>query len=384
MSEYQYYEFQAIDRPLGTKEMSELRSYSTRARITTTSFINHYEWGSFKGDADLWTEKYFDAFLYLANWGTHVLKLRLPSRLLDTATAAMYCDGDRAFVREKAGKVILTFVSDDEERGEWEDGEEEDGEGRLTSMISVRTELERGDLRALYLGWLLRVQARELDDEDIEPPVPPGLGQLSGSLESLASFLRIDGDLLHVAAESSRPLGDANLDRNEVRAWVGKLAIKEKDALIVDLMVHTDHAPVMELLQRFHNERSAEAATGAVPRRTVTQLLRSAETCAKERKHIEAQMRAEAKARQEREAAIAREKYLLSLVGREQKLWAKVEALVATTQPASYILAVKILVDLRDLDARGSDGDFMLRMKTLRQVHSRKPSFIKRLGKAGL
>ncbi len=51
MSEYQYYEFQAIDRPLTAKEMSELRSYSTRARITPTSFVNDYSWGSFKGDA---------------------------------------------------------------------------------------------------------------------------------------------------------------------------------------------------------------------------------------------------------------------------------------------------------------------------------------------
>jgi hypothetical protein len=106
--------------------------------------------------------------------------------------------------------------------------------------------------------------------------------------------------------------------------------------------------------QRFHKERSAEAATGAVPRRTVKQLLRDAETRAKERKHIEARMRAEAKASQEREVAIAREKHLRGLV------------------------------DLRVLDARGGDGDFKLRMKTLRQVHSRKPSFIKRLGKAEL
>jgi hypothetical protein len=42
MSEYQYYEFQAIDRQLTVKEMAELRSYSTRARITATSFINDY------------------------------------------------------------------------------------------------------------------------------------------------------------------------------------------------------------------------------------------------------------------------------------------------------------------------------------------------------
>jgi len=68
----------------------------------------------------------------------------------------------------------------------------------------VRAELARGDLRALYLGWLLRAQSGELDDDDTEPPVPPGLGQLSASLESLAEFLRIDDDLLHVAAESGK------------------------------------------------------------------------------------------------------------------------------------------------------------------------------------
>jgi hypothetical protein len=33
MSEYQYYEFQAIDRPLTKSEMADLRSYSTRALI---------------------------------------------------------------------------------------------------------------------------------------------------------------------------------------------------------------------------------------------------------------------------------------------------------------------------------------------------------------
>ena len=76
MSEYQYYEFQAIDRPLSKKEMAELRSYSTRARITPTSFVNDYSWGNFKGDADVWMDKYFDVFLYIANWGTRILKLR--------------------------------------------------------------------------------------------------------------------------------------------------------------------------------------------------------------------------------------------------------------------------------------------------------------------
>ena len=42
MSEYQYYEFQAVDRPL-TEEMQQgLRRISSRAHITPTGFVNVY------------------------------------------------------------------------------------------------------------------------------------------------------------------------------------------------------------------------------------------------------------------------------------------------------------------------------------------------------
>ena len=83
MSEYQYYDFRAIDRPLTKKEMAELRSISTRAAITTTSFTNHYEWGDLKADPSKLLEKYFDAFVYVANWGTREFYLRLPQELVD-------------------------------------------------------------------------------------------------------------------------------------------------------------------------------------------------------------------------------------------------------------------------------------------------------------
>ena len=43
MSEYQYYEFLAIDRPLTERGMRELRAVSSRAIITATRFTNHYE-----------------------------------------------------------------------------------------------------------------------------------------------------------------------------------------------------------------------------------------------------------------------------------------------------------------------------------------------------
>jgi hypothetical protein len=261
MSEYQYYEFQAIDRPLTDKQMKELRSCSTRARITRTSFINDYSWGNFKGDEDAWMEKYFDAFIYVANWGTQAFKLRLPSRLLNLKTAQEYCAADSAYAWESRGNTIVSFVS--EEEGEWDWVE---GDGIISPVLPVWAELAHGDLRALYLGWLLCVQHGELDDEDIEPAVPPGLGQPSASLESLASFLRID----------------------------------------------EDQTLATELLQRFRKDRKDAGQSLGAPaaRRTVGELLKAAQTRTDERRQVKARKRAEEARRREREAAAARARHL--------------------------------------------------------------------------
>lgn len=78
MSEYQYYEFAAIDRPLGRAEMAELRAVSSRAQISPSGFVNHYEWGDLKADPADWIRRYFDAFVYTACWCSCRLALRVP------------------------------------------------------------------------------------------------------------------------------------------------------------------------------------------------------------------------------------------------------------------------------------------------------------------
>jgi hypothetical protein len=70
VSEYQYYEFLAIDHPLNAAEQAQVRSLSTRAGIIATSFVNEYHWGDFRGDPGRLMERYYDAHLYVANWGT--------------------------------------------------------------------------------------------------------------------------------------------------------------------------------------------------------------------------------------------------------------------------------------------------------------------------
>jgi hypothetical protein len=194
MSEYQYYEFQAVDRPLTKKQMDELRAYSSRAHITPTSFVNVYNWGDFKGNPEKWMEKYFEAFLYLANWGNRRLMLRIPKRLLPPDVVSTYCTEETLSYRIKDDQLILSFSSEEEEQ-EWTDGE-----GWLDSIISLRSDLMHGDHRCLYLGWLLAVQGGMLDNDSLEPPVPPGLREFNAPLPSLADFLRIDPDLITAAA----------------------------------------------------------------------------------------------------------------------------------------------------------------------------------------
>src|SRR5215469_12998796 len=70
MSEYQYYYFESIDKPLTAQQQDELRAISTRAKINSRRFENEYNYGDLKADPDKLLKKYFDVHLYYANWGT--------------------------------------------------------------------------------------------------------------------------------------------------------------------------------------------------------------------------------------------------------------------------------------------------------------------------
>jgi hypothetical protein len=124
MSEYRYYEFLAVDRPLDERQQAEVRALSTRARITATSFTNEYQWGNFRGDPRKMMERYYDAHLYVTDWGTHQLMLRLPSALLSLEVAEQYCLDPHVTSWAAGENVILDLTSEDE-GGDWAEGAED-------------------------------------------------------------------------------------------------------------------------------------------------------------------------------------------------------------------------------------------------------------------
>jgi hypothetical protein len=381
VSEYQYYEFTAVDRPLTTHEQSELRSLSTRADITASSFLNTYEWGNFKGDPRKLMERYFDAHLYLANWGTRELMLRLPKRVLDPAVVADYCVGDSASAWTNGKHLIIALNRQDE------DGTDErdiGGEGLLASIIGVRTSLAVGDLRLLYLGWLRCVQSREVSDDEPEPSVPAGLATLDAPLTAVAEFLCIDRDLIAAAAAGSPSATAAEPTSAQLRTWVTRLPIREKDTILGDLITGDDTHLRAQLVRRYCDAHATQPSTTNAPR-TAGELLATTDELRAERERRDAHERERDSARREGSAAAARQRHLDALAVDQPATWQRIDGFIATKKPREYDAAVQLLADLRDLTEReGDTAAFRQRLTELRAAHARKPSLLERLDLAGL
>lgn len=383
MSEYQYYEFQALDRRLTQEQVAELRRYSSRAQITPSSFVNVYNFGDFKGNPKKWVEKYFDAFLYLANWGSRWFMFRVPKKLLDLDAASIYHAEEVLSLHTHEDHVILSFRSDSEDP-EWAEGE-----GWLGSLLPLRADLMQGDQRCLYLGWLLGAQQSEFEETSLEPPVPPGLSELSAPLQSLADFLGIDENLIAAAAERSEPDVALSLSRQDIARWLAQFSAADKDAILTSLLEGHDPHAVATFRQRALGEIQGVEHSGGRDRRndrrSVAELLARADAIAEARMQEEAEQRAREKAQRDREQAEKREKHLKSLVGKEQELWTQVDQLIAMRTAKPYDEAVSLLQDLRDLaDRQGTRTEFSQRVNALYREHAKKAAFAARLRKAQL
>jgi hypothetical protein len=121
MSEYQYYEFLALDRPLDARQQEEVRALSTR------------------------------------------IMLRFPRSLLDLDVAEQYCVSDRVAAWTVDEFLVLDVASEDDS-GEWVEG----AEGSLSAIVGVRAEIAAGDLRPLYLAWLAGYGTWERDEYAFE------------------------------------------------------------------------------------------------------------------------------------------------------------------------------------------------------------------------
>jgi hypothetical protein len=300
--------------------------------------------------------------------------------LLGPETTTAFEAGDCLSCRHRGDYVVLSFRSETEDDYEWAEGE-----GWLASLIPIRASIMRGDHRALYFGWLLAVLAEEVEDDALEPTVPPGLADLDGPLARLAEFLRLDTDLIAAAAEKSAAQPNTSLLKSEIAAWVSKLPAREKDNLLARLIVGDDPHLVVVLQQQALDLTRGAASRSSEARRTAAELLGRARILGDARRVKEATEQAREKSRREREAAKKRNKHIDSLRGKESTLWSQVHQLIGTRQPKRYDEAISLLKDLRDLAALQRDeSGFRMKMSALHNDHVRKSAMVKKFRRAKL
>lgn len=369
MSEYQYYEFQTIDRLLTEKEQQEVNALSSHIDVTSSSAVVTYNWGDFKHDPRTVVASYFDAFLYTANWGTRRLIFRFPKALLEPATIEPYCVDDNVSLTA-AGRHWLLEIDWDEEGG-WDEPE-----GELAGLIQLRNDILEGDYRVLYLAWLMAATAQgwfDMDEDEPEPPVPAGLQQLTPALRYFVTFFDIDPHLVKSAAKAS-PAPQATVSDKALKEAIAQLPLGESRDFLFRL---AQGEAGLHLTLRHRLLAMVEPGVPAKPQarhRTLAQLKRTAE------QQREADERREAQVAEKR-----RIEELQHLAKREAQAWQSVEALIQRSQAKGYADAVAQLIQLRELaEYQHTQAEFQKRMRQLGEQYRSRHALRGRLQKAGL
>jgi len=375
MSEYQYYDFRSIDRPLTREERKEITSLSSRADVTSSQAKFVYHYGDFRGDAEELMITHFDMMLYVANWGSRRLIFRIPSSLVDiTQLDAFFISEEIDFWLSKDKQYIILDLNFNDEDG-WGDWIE--GDGLLDELIDLREELIQGDFRILYLAWL-EASKRALERHDIyedtfEPPVPNGLKQLSDAQKAYIEFLNIDKGMVAVASQRSGELEDETID---IEQLIDDIPEEKKYEFLVRLSRGEQN------LSTIFNRYIYDSTTPNQPqktedkteRRDISSLLSLAEIWHKKEK--------EKKSKQQE---IAREKRLELLAKNRDRVWEKIYKLIDEVNGTAYDKAVEQLKELRELsEYQGEEVLFKQKVEEIKSTYSRRQALLRRMRGVGL
>jgi len=354
MSEYQYYEFRALDRPLSKSAQAELRSCSSRATITASRFVNEYHWGDLKADPDEWMRRYFDAHLYFANWGSNSLMLRLPVSGLDKALLDEFvrpalsdaCSGHEAAlaISRTEQHLILVWRFNDESgycdrfcEGDWQEW--------LERLLPLRDELLAGDTRPLYLGWLARVGAGELGGSDIEPPLPAGLASLTPAQQALVDFLQLEPDWLAAAAQESPAVLASASDREAEVLWLAEQspdALRASVALLLAGRIQEAQHGVRQAYLTWQKARHSPSVISL--QRSVAQIGSGLERARQQRLAREKEIQVALAAKQK----AIREAHLVELAARQAQVWLQIDAALQRGSGVGYDHALQLLSELSE------------------------------------
>ncbi|PNU19886.1 hypothetical protein C2E25_10070 [Geothermobacter hydrogeniphilus] len=379
MSEYQYLEFLAVDRPLTEREMDHLRAVSSRAQITPVSFVNEYNWGGLKANPRDFMRHFFDAHLFVANWGDAIFMLRLSREAIDRKTLKAFCSSPHLEFEKLPEHWLLTWSLGETEVYDRFDYVE--GPGWMTRLAPLREELLRGDLRSLYIGWLRAVTTEETDPDELEPLALDGLDQLTAAQQALAEFLEVDIDLLAGAGGDSSAKQKNAEDDAALDLWLDELPRAEVRGYLRQMLAGQGMAAERALKRRHAAWKARFSPEPERGRRSVAELWQLAEQ-AKQVRLIEedkARREAEAERKKRRDARLA------NMAQDFPRAWKMAHEEACKGHAHAYDAACRQLVDLRDAYKQyAAPAAFQKEFQKFMAEHQRRRALVKRLVEAGL
>jgi len=379
VSEYQYLEFLAVDRPLTEREMDHLRAVSSRAQITPVSFINEYNWGGLKADPRDFMRHFFDAHVFVANWGDAIFMLRLPGEAIDRKMLKAFCSSPHLEFEKLPEHWLLTWSLGETEVYDRFDYVE--GPGWMTRLAPLREELLRGDLRSLYIGWLRAVTTEETDPDELEPLVLDGLDQLTAAQQALAEFLEVDIDLLAGAGGDSSAKQKNAEDDAALDLWLDELPRAEVRGYLRQMLAGQGMAAERALKRRHAAWKARFSPEPERGRRSVAELWQLAEQAKQVRLIEEDKARCEAEAERKKR----RDARLANMAEDFPRAWETAHEEARKGHAHAYDAACRQLVDLRDAYKQyAAPSAFQKEFQKFMAEHQRRRALVKRLVEAGL
>ncbi len=358
MSEYQFYEFKSIDKPLSKEDKKEISNWSSRTSASNTGAVFTYSYSDFPKDEVKVVEKYFDAMFYIANWGDTRLILKFPKMLIDAKQIKQYCCEGFEVIEKPGFALVDINLSDEEGYSDWIEGE-----GCLSSLVSLRDDIISGDYRCLYLIWLkmntddVVNEWGNIDSESVEPPIPANLNSLNGALLDFIEIFEIDVDAVKAASMNSLAnLTESNEDYSE---FILSLSDDKKNEFLKRLL---ENEALLSVKLRNHLKSFAEPenTNNNGEARTVGELAQAI---------IELKEKRKKEVKQKRE-----EKKLAKLKKTEQneaQLWDRINSLIKEKNTKSYDEAVELLKELKELAIYKKQlAGFSERVKIIKQENN--------------
>jgi|WetSurMetagenome_2_1015567.scaffolds.fasta_scaffold133601_2 hypothetical protein len=370
MSEYQYYEWQTIDRPLTAREQVDVNGLSSHMDIvTSTQAIVTYSWGDFKHDPKQVLLRYFDAFLYDSNFGVRELMFRLPRDLVDIDLFQPYLFEDWIML-ENHGKYHILHIelNADSEFFEWIESE-----GILGQLSPLREQLLQGDTRMLYLAWLKMVSMNDPEEwqDEMEPPLPAGLKKMNASLQAFANFLEIDPHLISAAAQYSERAGSK--PGPDFESALAKLTPEESNAHLLSIL-RGEPGAVPSLKKQLAELSGTGRPSSSQSTRTVGDLFKLARKTEKE-----------AKRKASDEAERKRIQRLEKLALEEETTWKNVENLLDQKRGSAYDEATRLLVELHAMaEYKQRKNSFTKHFKEILEKYGKSAALTDRFRRAKL